>query len=85
MDVWRSDFVFAKPMINNDVTLPESVVGQFGEFEWVEISVEGTSIVLTPVKVGVPPAVRAELEALGIAEGGFDAAAACARDRRTRR
>ncbi len=72
--------MLAKLTSKNQLTLPKSVVAQLGEFEYVDVRVEGGSIVLTPVPVGAAQAVRDKLEALGISEADVEAAVGWARE-----
>jgi bifunctional DNA-binding transcriptional regulator/antitoxin component of YhaV-PrlF toxin-antitoxin module len=58
----------AKLTSKNQLTLPKSITREIGETEYFEVTVEGSQIILTPVKIHRADAVRAKLADLGINE-----------------
>jgi hypothetical protein len=60
--------VLAKKTSKNQITLPKAVVGKFPDVEYFDVQAEKGRIVLLPVAIGRPDAVRARLADLGISE-----------------
>ena len=60
--------MLAKRTSKNQVTLPKAAVHAVGEAEYFDVTTEDGRIVLTPVRLQRPDAVRAKLAALGIGE-----------------
>ena len=60
--------MLAKMTIKNQVTLPKAVVKRFGGVEYFEVSTDGASITLRPLRMSRADEVRLKLEQLGIAE-----------------
>jgi hypothetical protein len=72
--------MLAKLTTKNQLTLPKKLVAQFGEVEYFEVSSDGESIVLRPLRVSRADEVREHLSRMGIDEG--DVASAIAWSRR---
>jgi bifunctional DNA-binding transcriptional regulator/antitoxin component of YhaV-PrlF toxin-antitoxin module len=60
--------MLAKMTVKNQITLPKAVVRQFEGVEYFEVSTEGTSIVLRPLRRSRADEVRQRLGELGISE-----------------
>jgi len=60
--------MLAKMTSKNQITLLKSVVSQLPASEYFDVEVEGSRIVLTPVRVQKADAVREKLAQLGISE-----------------
>lgn len=60
--------MLAKKTAKNQITLPKAVVSRFGNVEYFEVSAEGDSIVLRPLRTSRADEVRAKLAQLGIEE-----------------
>ncbi len=71
--------MLAKLTSKNQVTLPKAIVESVDVSEYFEVTVDRGRIVLTPVQVRDPQAVRDKLEALGITEADVADAVAWAR------
>ncbi len=63
----------------NQVTLPKAIVQSVGEADYYDVTVQGGTIVLTPVRLHQADAVRAKLEELGITQQDVGEAIAWAR------
>lgn len=62
------DPVLAKKTVKNQITLPKTVVSKFGNVEYFDVSTDGETIVLRPLRPSRADEVRARLEQLGIKE-----------------
>ena len=71
--------MLARLTSNNQVTLPEAVMAGFEGVEYFEITTEKGRVVLTPVRLGRPDAVRTKLAEVGISEDDVERALAWAR------
>jgi len=60
--------MLAKMTIKNQLTLPKAVVTRFSGVEYFDVSTDGVSIVLRPLKRSRADEVRAQLAQLGIEE-----------------
>jgi hypothetical protein len=72
--------VLAKRTVKNQITLPKTVVSRFGNVEYFDVSTDGETIVLRPLKVSRAEEVRARLAGLGIEEADVNAAITWARE-----
>ena len=59
--------MLAKRTSKNQITLPKAIVQTVGEADYYDVTAQDGKIVLTPVRLQQADAVRAKLEALGIA------------------
>lgn len=59
--------MLAKLTSKNQLTLPKSVVESLGTPEYFEVELRGGQVLLTPVRIQRGDAVRAKLQALGLA------------------
>ena len=71
--------MFAKITSKNRLTLPKSVADAVGPAEYFEVEVKDGQIILTPVPIHRPDAVRAKISALHLSEPEVSAAVAWAR------
>lgn len=71
--------MLAKKTSKNQITLPKAVIVKFPDVEYFDVKTEKGRIVLLPVTIGRPDAVRAKLADLGIAERDIEDAVAWAR------
>lgn len=71
--------MLAKKTVKNQLTLPKSVVSQFAGVEYFEVTTDGESITLKPLRPSRADAVRAKLAGLGIDEAEVAAAVVWAR------
>lgn len=60
--------MLAKKTVKNQITLPKTVVSKFGNVEYFDVSTDGETIVLRPLRLSRADEVRARLEQLGIKE-----------------
>jgi hypothetical protein len=60
--------MLAKMTVKNQLTLPKAVVTRFSGVEYFDVSTDGISIVLRPLKRSRAEEVRAQLAQLGIEE-----------------
>jgi hypothetical protein len=58
--------MLAKKTTKNQITLPKAVISRFGEVDYFDVSTDGESIVLRPLRVSRADEVRAYLDKLGI-------------------
>ena len=58
--------MLAKKTVKNQITLPKAVVTRFQEVEYFDVSTDGESIILRPLKTSRADEVRAKLAELGI-------------------
>ena len=75
--------MLAKLTSKNQLTLPKAVLALCPGTEYFEISEENGRIVLTPIRVTKPDAVRSKLAKLGIGENDVAEAVGWARDGKT--
>jgi hypothetical protein len=71
--------MLAKKTSKNQITLPKAVVTRFGGVEYFDVSTDGASIVLRPLRKNRADEVRARLSQLGVDESDVAAAASWAR------
>ena len=71
--------LLAKKTVKNQITLPKAVVRRFSEVEYFEVSTDGESITLKPLRRSRADEVRARLARLGIDERDVTAAVSWAR------
>jgi hypothetical protein len=71
--------MLAKMTVKNQLTLPKAVVTRFKGVEYFDVSTDGESITLRPLKLSRLDEVRAKLEQLGITEQDVTDAIAWAR------
>lgn len=64
--------LLAKLTSKNQITLPKAVVSEVDAAEYFEVTVENGRIVLTPVRLPRPQAVRDKLQELGITSEDVD-------------
>lgn len=60
--------MLAKMTVKNQLTLPKAMVAQFKGVEYFEVTIEGESLRLRPLKMSRADDARAKLEAIGITE-----------------
>jgi len=60
--------MLAKLTVKNQLTLPKAVASQFGGVEYFDVSTDGVSITLRPLRQSRADDVRDHLESLGITE-----------------
>jgi hypothetical protein len=72
--------MLAKKTSKNQITLPKAVISRFGGVEYFDVSTDGASIVLRPLRESRAGEVRARLLHLGIDEGDVAAAVSWARE-----
>jgi hypothetical protein len=60
--------MLAKMTVKNQLTLPKAVATQFGGVEYFDVSTDGVSITLRPLRQSRADEVRLKLEELGINE-----------------
>ena len=71
--------MLAKMTVKNQVTLPKAVVTRFSGVEYFDVSTDGESIVLRPLRRSRADDVRNQLSKLGIDEKDVAAAISWAR------
>jgi hypothetical protein len=71
--------MLAKKTIKNQITLPKAVITRFKEVEYFDVTTDGISIVLRPLRLSRADEVRAQLSRLGIEEPDVAAALSWAR------
>lgn len=71
--------MLAKKTTKNQITLPKGVIARFGGIDYFDVSTDGESIVLRPLRVSRADEVRAYLDELGITEDDVRDAVAWAR------
>lgn len=74
--------MLAKVTSKNQITLPKAVASRFPGVEHFDVSTDGESITLRPLRRSRADEVRAKLEALGITEQDVKDAVAWARRQR---
>lgn len=60
--------MLAKMTVKNQITLPKAVTTKFAGVEYFDVSSDGTSITLRPLRPSRAEEVQAKLERLGITE-----------------
>lgn len=60
--------MLAKMTVKNQLTLPKAVATKFGGVEYFDVSTDGVSITLRPLRRSRADEVRERLEELGITE-----------------
>jgi virulence-associated protein VagC len=71
--------MLAKKTAKNQLTLPKAVIARFQGVEYFEVSSEGDSIVLRPLRRSQADAAREQLGQLGIIDQDVEAAVMWAR------
>lgn len=71
--------MLAKLTSKNQITLPKAAVSSVDAAEYFDVQVENGRIILTPVRIQAPQAVRDKLQELGISQQDVDDAIAWAR------
>jgi hypothetical protein len=71
--------VLAKLTVKNQLTLPKAVVKNFAGVEYFDVSTDGSTISLKPLRLNRLDEVRAKLARLGITEQDVKDAIAWAR------
>lgn len=71
--------MLAKLTAKNQITLPKSVTQTIGPVEYFEVTLQGSQIILTPVKIQRANTVRAKLAELEISAQDIANAVAWAR------
>jgi hypothetical protein len=64
--------MLAKKTSKNQITLPQVVVTRFAGVDYFDVSTDGESINLKPLKVSRADEVRAKLSQLGITQRDLD-------------
>jgi len=72
--------MLAKKTTKNQITLPKAVVAQIGEVDYFDVTTDGESIVLRPLRRSRADEARARLEEMGITEDDIRDAVEWARD-----
>jgi len=71
--------MLAKLTVKNQLTLPKAIATQFTGVEHFDVSTNGDSIILKPLRTSRLDEIRAHLEKLGITEQDITDAVAWAR------
>lgn len=71
--------MLAKKTVKNQITLPKTVVSRFGNVEYFEVTTDGETISLRPLRMSRLDEIRSKLEQLGITEEDVPEAVAWAR------
>lgn len=71
--------MLAKKTSKNQITLPKAVVTRFGEVDYFDVSTDGESIVLRPLRPSRAAEVRERLAKMGITENDVQDAVEWAR------
>lgn len=74
--------MLAKMTVKNQLTLPKAVASRFVGVEYFDISTDGSSITLRPLRPSRADEVREQLVQLGINQRDVDAAVSWARESR---
>ncbi len=72
--------MLAKRTTKNQITLPKAIVSRFGGIDYFDVSTDGESITLRPLRQSRADEVRAYLAELGITEDDVRDAVAWARE-----
>jgi hypothetical protein len=73
--------MLTKKTIKNQITLPKAVITRFSGVEYFDVSTDGESIVLRPLRRSRASEVRSKLQRLGIKERDVAGAVSWARRR----
>jgi hypothetical protein len=60
--------MLAKKTVKNQITLPKAVVCRFAGVEYFDVTTDGSSIILRPLKQSRANEVREQLAGLGVTE-----------------
>lgn len=71
--------MLAKLTSKNQITLPKAVMAGFEGVKYFDVTARDGRLVLTPVRLGRPDAVRTKLAEMGISEDDVAGAVAWAR------
>jgi hypothetical protein len=71
--------MLAKRTVKNQITLPKVVVARFGGVEYFDVSTDGDTITLRPLRESRADEVRARLAQLGVEEQDVPAVISWAR------
>lgn len=71
--------MLAKRTVENQITLPTTVIARFGGVEYFDVTTDGETIILRPMLSSRADEVRAGMEQHGIDEQDLAAAVAWAR------
>ncbi len=71
--------MLAKMTVKNQITLPKAVASSFAGVEYFDVSSDGTSITLRPLRPSRAEEVQEKLERLGITEQDIEDAIKWAR------
>ncbi len=74
--------MLAKVTSKNQLTLPKSIISDFPDTKYFDVSKENGRIVLTPVNLVTADEVRAKLTELGITESDIASAVAWSRQQK---
>jgi bifunctional DNA-binding transcriptional regulator/antitoxin component of YhaV-PrlF toxin-antitoxin module len=72
--------MLAKLTVKNQLTLPKAVVSRFKDVQYFDVTSEGESIILRPLRESRADQVREQLASLGIVEDDVTEAVAWARE-----
>jgi hypothetical protein len=72
--------MLAKKTVKNQITLPKTVVSRFGNVEYFDVSTDGETIVLRPLRISRIDEIRGRLAQIGIAEEDVSDALSWARE-----
>jgi hypothetical protein len=72
--------MLAKKTSKNQITLPKAVITRFGGVDYFDVSTDGESIVLRPLRQSRADEARARLAQMGITEDDVRDAVEWARD-----
>lgn len=72
--------MLAKMTVKNQITLPKAVATNFAGVEYFDVSSDGSSITLRPLRPSRAEEVQAKLERLGITEQDIEDAIKWARE-----
>lgn len=72
--------MLVKKTVKNQITLPKAIASRFGNAEYFEVSTDGETIVLRPLRTSHLDEARAKLEQRGITEQDVSDAVAWARE-----
>jgi hypothetical protein len=72
--------MLAKLTVKNQLTLPKAVATRFSGVEYFDVSTDGASIVLRPLKRSRLEEIQVRLDELGITESDIDDAVKRARE-----
>ena len=72
--------MLAKKTSKNQITLPKAVIAQVGDADYFDVSTDGESIVLRPLRRSRADEAREQLVKMGITEGDIRDAVEWARN-----